>query len=173
MTTAMVWILCLMVLAAAVSDLATRRIPNWITVGGAVCGIASHALNHGPWGAVSSVAGMLLGLAIFMAFYIAGGMGAGDVKLFGAVGAFVGPQSLIVVFVLTGLLGGVAGVALALARGRLGETLSSARGMLFDLGHLRFQEIHRSSAQAGPNALRLPYGAVIAVGTLVSLFAIR
>ena len=87
------------VTAAAWSDFRTRRIPNWITVPGAALGFAMQAFYGGLHGALASLTGAGLGLGVFIALYIAGGMGAGDVKLFSAVGALTGPQALILVFV--------------------------------------------------------------------------
>ncbi len=169
MPAAMMMGLIVLVSLAAWSDLRTRRIPNSITVTGAAAGLLSHAFYHGVSGAVQSLAGAGLGLAIFLVFYVAGGMGAGDVKLFGAVGAFAGPQAVVVVFVFTALLGGVAALVLALWRRRLGETLIRTGEML--IGRLRFNEL--PSAAASPESLRLPYGAVIAGGTLFSLIVLR
>lgn len=162
-----------MVTAAALSDLRTRRIPNWITLPGAVMGFALQVFYGGRHGALASLAGAGLGLGIFIALYIAGGMGAGDVKLFSAVGALTGPQSLIVVFVLTGLLGGIAAAALAASRGRLRETLEKTGELMLDLGRLRWQEVRGASTAAGSDPLRLPYGVVIAGGTLLSLVVLR
>jgi prepilin peptidase CpaA len=171
MPTAIQAALIILVSAAAWTDLRTRRIPNWITVSGALIGLGLHIYYAGISGAIQSLAGASLGLAIFLGLYTAGGMGAGDVKLFGAVGAFAGPQSLLLVFVFTGLLGGIAGVALAFNRGRLQQTLERTREIFIGMGRLRWQPL-RATADA-PNALRLPYGAVIAGGTLISLFVIR
>ena len=91
-----------------------------------------------------------------------GGMGAGDVKLFSAVGALTGPQSLIIVFVFTGLLGGIAAIALSIARGRLRETLERTGSLMLGV-----------RTAAGADSLRLPYGAVIAGGTLLSLVVLH
>jgi len=134
-------VLVTLVITAAFSDLRNRQIPNWLTVPGAALGLGLHVWLAGLHGAASSVEGAALGLGIFIAFFFVGGMGAGDVKLFGAVGALVGPQSLILVFVFTGLLGGIVAAAVAIWRGNLGAAL--------------------------------PYGAVIAGGTLVSLLVVR
>ena len=112
-------ILVVLVTAAAWSDLRTRNIPNWITAPGAVVGFAMHLWYGGLHGAATSIGGAALGLGMFVALFIAGGMGAGDVKLFGAVGALVGPQPLVLVFVFTGLLGGIVGIAVALWRGHM------------------------------------------------------
>jgi len=98
-------------------------------------------------------------------------MGAGDVKLFGAVGSLVGPQAVILVFVLTGLLGGIAAITLSVFHKRLRKTLQQTGELLFDLGRLRLEEMRGVSA--APDALRLPYGIVIAGATLVSLVVLH
>ena len=159
-------VLIALVIASAWSDVRTRCIPNWLTVTGAVAGLALHFRQSDFPGAFSSIAGLILGLGIFMALYLAGGMGAGDVKLFGAVGALVGPQRLLLIFVLTGLLGGIAAVVLSLSRGRLGSTVQRTGELLLDLSRARMPRTHE-------DPMRLPYGAVIAGGTLLSLFVIR
>lgn len=151
-----------MVAAAAWSDFRTRRIPNWITVPGVVLGFALQAWQGGAHGLLISLVGAGLGFGIFIVLYIAGGMGAGDVKLFAAVGALTGPQSLIVVFVFTGLLGGIAAAGLAVSRGRLRETLQRTGWLM--LG---------ARPSLTPDSLRLPYGVIIAGGTLMFLAAVR
>ncbi len=151
-----------LVVAAAFSDLRTRRIPNWISVTGAAFGFVLQFWLGGLHGAALSLAGLGLGLAIFIPLHILGGMGAGDVKLFSAVGALTGPQPLIIVFVFTALLGGIAAIALAVSRGRLRETLERTGSLMLGV-----------RTAAGPDSLRLPYGAVIAGGTLLSLVVLR
>ena len=116
MTTGIEPVLIALVAAAGWSDLRTRQISNAITVPGALLGFALQCWNSGWSGAVASLEGLAMGLGIFIVLYIAGGMGAGDVKLFGAVGALVGPQSLVLVFVFTGLVGGLAAIVALLAR---------------------------------------------------------
>jgi len=130
-------VLVVLVLLAAFKDVRTRHIPNWLTVTAAVVGLALRTWYEGLPGAWTSIEGAALGLGAFILFFLAGGMGAGDVKLFGAVGALVGPQALVIVFVVTGLLGGISAVAVALWRRQYRTTL--------------------------------PYGAVIAGGTLICL----
>src|SRR3990167_599978 len=133
-------VLIALVIASAWSDVRTRCIPNWLTVTGAVAGLALHFRQSDFPGAFSSIAGLILGLGIFMALYLAGGMGAGDVKLFGAVGALVGPQRLLLLFVFTGLLGGIAAIALAMAHGRLRQTLAQTGYLMLSFGKLRWEE---------------------------------
>jgi len=116
-------LLVLAVLVSAWTDLRTGMIPNWITVSAAVLGFALRCGFEGLNGAVVSLEGAVLGLGLFIVFYLAGGMGAGDVKLFGAVGAMAGPQSLVLIFVFTALLGGIAAGAVALRRRTLQSSL--------------------------------------------------
>jgi prepilin peptidase CpaA len=93
-----------------------------------------------------------------MFLHLAGGMGAGDVKLFSAVGALVGPQALLIVFIFTGLAGGIAALALSASRGRLRETLEKTGALALGI-----------RPAATPDSLRLPYGAIIAAGALLWL----
>jgi prepilin peptidase CpaA len=140
-----------------------------MTVPGAALGLGLRIYYGGLGGAVLSLAGAGLGCAIFLALYLGGGMGAGDVKLFGAVGALAGPQALVLIFVCTGLLGGIAAAGLAMARGRLRQTLANTGHLLLNFGRRHWKEVRRASSLDAPGALRLPYGAVIAGGVLVFL----
>jgi prepilin peptidase CpaA len=159
--------LILLVTAAAWTDLRSRRVPNWLTVPGAALGFILQAWYGGLDGVLASVEGAAFGMGILMVVYIAGGIGAGDVKLFSAVGALVGPQSLIPIFVCTALLGGVAAAVLALKRGRGRETLGRIRDLLMSFVSLRLPEVRK--AGIATDALRLPYAAVIAGGALLAL----
>jgi prepilin peptidase CpaA len=162
-----------LVIAAAIYDLAARRIPNGISLAGLAVGLALNGYFAGWPGLGSSLLGGLLGAAIFLGLYVAGGMGAGDVKLFAAVGAMVGPQPLLLIFVLTGLAGGMAALALIVVRGRAGEKLRSTLALAGSMLRLNWNEVSSSSDRGVPGAICLPYGAVVAVGTLVFLLTVR
>src|SRR5690242_9497937 len=96
---------------AVVTDLRTRRIPNALTFGGAVIAAASWTYAEGFAGLGHSALGWLAGVGLFMPLFLVGGMGAGDVKLLGAVGACLGPAGAL----FTALYSVIAGGALALA----------------------------------------------------------
>jgi len=138
--------------AVAVIDFRTRRIPNRLIVAAAVTAVALGAARAGWHGAVTSSAGVLTGLAIFLPLCLAGKLGAGDVKAMGAVGGFLGPVGVLVAAVYTLLAGGIAAaVALVSFRWRA----------------------HRA-ADTGQQASSLsqqdfPYGVAIACGTLASI----
>ena len=93
-----VWGLTILLAAlAGWMDWRSRRIPNWLTVPGLFVGVAANALVWGWAGAKASLLGAGLGLLLLLPFVLIRSLGAGDWKLVGAVGAFLGPQSLITV----------------------------------------------------------------------------
>src|SRR3990170_4623177 len=78
-------------LAAVAFDVRTRRIPNWLTFGAAAAAFGYAGLHSGLTGVGIGVLGWLVGAALFFPFFALGGMGAGDVKLLAALGAWLGP----------------------------------------------------------------------------------
>jgi prepilin peptidase CpaA len=109
--------------AALVTDLRHRRIPNWLTAGTLLIGLTANLLLNGAQGGMSSLAGAALGFAVLFPFYAFRTMGAGDVKFLAAVGAVLGPQSLISVAVYGSLVGGIQSLILLYRHGRLALTL--------------------------------------------------
>jgi prepilin peptidase CpaA len=111
--------------------------------------------------------GMLAGVALLICFYLLGGMGAGDVKLMGAVGAFLGPQGALMAFICTALLGGLYAVVVIITSGRLRENLERYLSMfrtLFFTGRLFYVPPQGNPLPA------LCYGAAIAAGSIASVF---
>jgi prepilin peptidase CpaA len=160
------WLLGAVVLAGAAADWSIRRIPNWLTLPAMAAGLALNAAG-GRLG--SAAGGMAAALAVYFAFFALGFRGAGDGKLMGAVGAFVGWPQVAVVMALVALAGGAAAVAVALRYGALGRVARSAASIVGDLVCLRWSELRRRSDYRAPGALRLPHGPVIAAGTLAFL----
>jgi prepilin peptidase CpaA len=137
-----------LVAVATVWDLRTRRIPNWLTVPLAFAGLLLHAAAGGPAGAWYSAVGCLAGLAVLLVPCFLRWVGAGDVKLLGAVGALQGPALVL----RAGLYGVLAGGLLSLAVLLVSRLASRAVGSA------------RPARQ-----LALPYGPALAVGTLAAL----
>ena len=77
----------LLSLGMAACDLKTRRIPNYLTFGGALGGLGFHLGYHGVPGFLDGLAGLGLGFCLLLVPYLLGGMGAGDVKACAALGA--------------------------------------------------------------------------------------
>src|ERR1700712_422001 len=111
------------VLAAAATDLRTRRIPNWLTLSGVCVGLLLNWAAGGSAGLLNSVGGMCLGFASYFVLYCLRAMGAGDVKLMAAVGALVGPARWVTVFVASSLAAGLLALLLMVWKRRVSETL--------------------------------------------------
>lgn len=94
-------------LTATVEDLARREIPNWIPVTAVAGGLAASAWMHGWSGLGSSLLGTVLGFAVFLVFYLLGGMGGGDVKLMAGLGAILGAGRMLEASLWTAGLGGI------------------------------------------------------------------
>jgi prepilin peptidase CpaA len=110
-------LLLVVLLAIAVqSDLRHHRIPNKLTLVGLGAGLGLQTLAGGMHGLVSGLLGAGVGLACFAPFYLLRAMGAGDVKLLAAVGAFLGPQVALTAALLALLAGGLGAVAYVLWR---------------------------------------------------------
>jgi prepilin peptidase CpaA len=88
---------------AAVTDVRTFRIPNWLSLPLLFSGILYHSVNAGVHGLGASLLGALVGFGLLLPFFIAGGMGAGDVKLMAAVGAWLGMALTLRVLVVSSL----------------------------------------------------------------------
>ena len=89
----------LFTLFAVVSDLRTRRIPNWLTVSAFAAGLVYHIATGGLEGLLFSLGGFATGFGTLLILWLMGGGGGGDVKLMGAVGAWLGAFSTILVFI--------------------------------------------------------------------------
>jgi prepilin peptidase CpaA len=109
---------------AACADLRWRRIPNWLTLGSALVGLALNVWLYGAAGGLTTLGGLALGLALLLPFYVLRAVGAGDVKLLAALGALLGPQALVSVGLYGAVVGGLMSAVILLGRGRLMLTLN-------------------------------------------------
>ncbi len=147
--------------AAAAIDLRTRRVPNALTLSLAAAGLAVAAAGIGRVSLVGSLAGLAIGVALMLPGHLFGATGAGDVKLFGASGALLGPGAIVAAFIYTAIAGGVLAVVVALGRGRLQRTLGSAAGLV--TGAAKAADV-----EAATENNRFPYAPAIAVGAIVA-----
>lgn len=93
------------VTTALVTDLRTLKIPNWLTVSAFVAGLAFHAITQDGWNRLTfALGGFAVGFGVMLVLWLIGGSGAGDVKLMGALGAWIGATSWLMVFLFTGVL---------------------------------------------------------------------
>ncbi len=154
---------------ACASDLASRRIPNLLTFGSALAAFAYYLATDGPWAALWSLAGAGAGLAILFAPFALGGLGAGDVKLLGALGAWLGPANIVWLALFTGVAGMVMAIGVALAHGYLRQAFANVRLLLSHWQVVGVRPLHALTLD-GSAAPKLAYAVPILAGTLVTVW---
>jgi prepilin peptidase CpaA len=147
---------------AAVVDLRTRRVPNWLTLGVAATGVTMAAAGIDGIAVAGAFEGLIVGLLLMLPGHVLGRTGAGDVKLVAALGTLLGPRSIAMAFLYTAIAGGVLAVAVAMRRRRLRETLEST-ATLVRTGGANAADIERPSIDN-----RFAYAPAIAVGSVIA-----
>jgi prepilin peptidase CpaA len=160
-----VWMLsALLAAAAGYTDWRSRRIPNWLTVPGLVVGIGLNSLSEGWAGCRASLLGAGLGLALLLPFVLIKSLGAGDWKLAGALGAFLGPQRLIDVLLVAVLVAGLMAAVLIVWKKRVRQTLRNLWRILAALLSLHLPDSELSLDN--PEALKVPFGVALAIAVI-------
>jgi prepilin peptidase CpaA len=165
------WIHILIIVFLAVSaawDLRYRRIPNFMTYPAAIAAVAYHAFSGGLTGLYFSLCGLSFGILLLIIFYFLGGMGAGDVKLMGAIGAMLGPGGVFDAFLFTAVIGGMYAVLILLRHGLLVKTLRHYGQILWIF--VLTKQFMMSPALQHKKTPALCYGIAIALGTGLSIF---
>jgi prepilin peptidase CpaA len=183
------WPTLVVVAVATATDLRTRKIPNLLVLPFLVLGIGVSAWQHGWHGLGQSAAGLGLALLIYGFLFCIGGMGAGDVKLCAAIGAWIGPHQLFIALILTALAGGIMALGWAIWAGFLGDLLQGTSDLVFgwrrreslpagnsvgaaELGEISASEESASELRKSTFPKRkMPYAPAIAIGALLSFFA--
>lgn len=160
-------VLAAMLVVAAVIDWRTHRIPNWLTVGGALIALAMSVLPKGV-GLLDSALGMLTALALLLPLYAARVTGAGDVKLVSMVGAFVGLPDVFLALVFIVSAGGVCALAFAAWHRRLAHLAGNTRDIL-QLAAIAALNGHRPALASVTPVGKLPYAVCVCAGTLAWL----
>jgi prepilin peptidase CpaA len=141
--------------AAAVTDVRSGRVPNVLTYGAALAALVLHAfLRPAGIGLPAALAGLAVGFFPLFLAYLAGGIGGGDVKLMGAMGAFLGPYHAAVALLYSCLVGAVLSVAMILFR----EGFTGIAMRFASLWRVR------EADAAWASRLRLPFAVAVLVG---------
>lgn len=166
------FILFCVLLISAYTDIKKGLIYNIILVPAAVTALILHFVQSGVSGIIFSLQGLLLGAGLLLIPFIKGGIGAGDMKLLGVVGALKGPLFAAKVFLVSALAGGVIAVILLLKIHRLVVTLKAIYiNICFFFTHLPRLDFFGTLKDADQN-VKFPYGIAIALGTLIVYFGI-
>jgi prepilin peptidase CpaA len=159
--------LLLVLLTAVIYDLRYQKIPNWLTLSTFILGVVYHIYLQGVSGLLFSIEGASAGIALLIVPYLMGGMGAGDAKLMGAVGAMLGPKGIFVAFLLTALIGGVYAVGVLTFYGSVSQMLGRY-GLLLKTFFLTRKIIYIPPSEQEKKP-RLRYGVAIALGTIMAM----
>lgn len=157
--------------AAALIDIRKHRIPNWLSLGGTVLALGLYIglLGFSGDGLLHGLGGLAVGLAIFLPFYITGGMGAGDVKLMAMAGTFLGPYHALLAAGLGLGMGSLMGLTILLYR--RGAAMMARRYLsTFHCLAVTGKWSYVPPEADEPAARRFPYAAAITVGTLATLW---
>lgn len=160
--------LAAMLLVAMWQDAAMRRIPNTLVLWGSLTALGLSVSPHGI-GLGSAIAGGMVGFFGFLLLYLLRGVGAGDMKLAGATGLFLGYPNMLWVNLLILLSGGVLSIGWALITSQLGSVLQNLKTGLAQIW-LNRQHGHLATPTALPvGRTRVPYAIAIGAGTAVHL----
>jgi prepilin peptidase CpaA len=167
-------VVLLAVLIATATDLYRYKLYNVFTFPLLLTGLVYHGVTGGMPALWDSVLGALFGFSVLIVFHLMGGVGAGDVKLMAAIGAWLGVLLTFVLFLAASLAAGVYAVVLILAFGRVRETWVNLQ-----VGWLRLKALGRQlaaeerveEAVKDPDRRRrvIPFAAMVAVGLFALL----
>ena len=153
--------------AACVTDIHSRRIPNWLTFGAAAAAVVFHTVTRGGGGLVFATTGWFVGALIMFLPFALRGLGGGDVKLVAALGAWLGPANALWV----GLYAGVAGFVMSLVvAGYCGYLRTALRNIWFLLQHWTVNGIRplEDVSLEGSSGPRLAYALPIFAGLVLA-----
>ncbi len=151
-------------------DVRYRRIPNAFVLATLLSGLIINVIFGGISGAASSVTGCLLAFGLMFALHVFGAMGAGDVKLFAALGAVTGAGLVLPTFLVVVLTGGVLATITILRNGAVVSTMHRVLQIL--VGLLPGWEMPKFAVPADRRQT-IPYGVAITIGGLISVAMFR
>jgi prepilin peptidase CpaA len=158
----------LLPLAALITyyDVRYRRIPNPFVLSALVGGLVINTVAGGGGGLLSGLGGCALAFALMFGLHLFGAMGAGDVKLFAAVGALFGTQLVPSLFLVVLVTGGALALLMALRSGSVRTTMIGVLRIF--AGLLPGRSIPKFSVPED-RTLTVPYGVAIMIGGVITL----
>jgi prepilin peptidase CpaA len=164
------YFLVTLLVLCSVSDVRATRIPNIMTMPFTVLAVVLHSFDKGLNGFLFSTAGMATGIGLLILPYMMSGMGAGDVKLMGAVGSFLGAKATLEAFILIALAGGAYSLAIILIHRDIFKGFFSEKLIALSSTVMLRQYVPIQIESSGQKP-RLKYGVSIAFGTITYLVA--
>jgi prepilin peptidase CpaA len=146
-------------------DVRYRRIPNAFVLATLISGLTLNFIMGGLQGGLYSAGGCVLAFILMFMLHVFGAMGAGDVKLFAAVGSVLGAQLVLPTFVVVVLTGGVLALVSVLRSGVFATTMHRVLQIL--VGLLPGWQMPKFSVPAD-RRLTIPYGVAITIGAIIA-----
>lgn len=166
-------ILLLLLFVAAWQDFRTYHISNAVVFWGALIGLLLNTSLPEGIGVIESFMGWSIGFLLLLPLYLLRMMGAGDIKLMAMVGAFVGTDDILGVFLNTLIAGGVLAFIISLQQGmlsRLMENLAHQLQITFTLNKTDLANNNPPMLGKSPCSIgKIPYAIAIAIGTVIFL----
>jgi prepilin peptidase CpaA len=163
----MLLILIPLTLVISYYDVKYRRIPNKIVLLMLLIGFVVNLLISSFNGFVLSISGAALAFALMLILHIVGAMGAGDVKLFAAIGSLIGFKLILPTYLIIAIVGGLLAIISSLYRGTLFTTFTRVTHILFSI--LNKWDVPRYSVPENKSGT-IPYGIAITVGSSISVY---
>jgi prepilin peptidase CpaA len=162
------------VLVTAIIDLWKFKIHNAVTLPLLLSGVAYHGVTAGAMGVVDSLLGAVFGMVIVGVFYLMGGMGGGDVKLLGAIGAWLLLPMTFWVFIASSIASGIYAVILIVVHKRYQQTWVNLKIIYYRLTavarHLAADDHVEVAVNKDDRRARLvPFAPMVALGVIVLL----
>lgn len=146
-------------------DIRYRRIPNKLVLAILLVGLTVNTIFGGSHGLLLSLAGFALAFVLMFFLHVFGTMGAGDVKLFAAIGAVIGVSSVLPTLLVVALIGGILAICKMIYSGRARTTMFGV--MHFFYGLLPGQQVPRIDIPTD-RSFTLPYAVPICFGSLLA-----
>ncbi len=155
---------------ASVFDLKIRKIPNWLTFSLIFSGLILNSYDGGWVGFEQSFLGLALGIFCLFLPFTLGGVGAGDVKLLGALGSLLGPVLVFKIILVSAVFGGIFSLFFVIGKKRVKEVFREIRNKVTFF--MLTKKVLPEKLESG-GRLSIPYACAIALGTLLVIFALR
>ena len=162
-------LLTFLLIVAAIIDFRVQKIPNILTFPAILVFLVYHGATAGFQGLRFSSLGLITGIGLLLPIYLFGGMGAGDAKLMGAIGAAIGTRDVFEAFLFTGLFGGVYALIILYTHRQQCQAFISRHLLVLKTFFFTRQFIPVPAEKNEIRPPRLCYGLAISAGTMTQI----
>ncbi|HTN76041.1 MAG TPA: A24 family peptidase [Pirellulaceae bacterium] len=163
-----IWLVTVFAIVAAVIDGIELRVPNRLTYPFIIAGWIFNGCYFGWEGLGYSLWGTFVGMMCLLPWYAIGGMGSGDVKMMGGIGAWIYGTDTMWAFGVTVVVGAVLAIGMVLYRGAWKQHENQFWMILNEILTIRDpNKLTVIAAERKKSMLLLPYGIPIAIGTIL------